>query len=65
MKAFENHQRKEGETVSHGTAKELIAGFAVTPSRHKTISDWYQGVAVDRFVEDKGLNWIDQYIAFD
>jgi hypothetical protein len=29
MKAFENHQRSEGETVSHGTAKELIAGFAV------------------------------------
>jgi hypothetical protein len=29
MKAFENHQRREGETVSHGTAKELLAGFAV------------------------------------
>jgi hypothetical protein len=29
MKAFENHQRKEGETVSHGTAKELLAGFSV------------------------------------
>ena len=31
MKAFENHQRKKGETVSHGTAKEVIAGFAVIP----------------------------------
>ena len=60
MKAFENHQRKEGETVSHGTAKELIAGFAVISSCHETISDWRQGVAVDRFVENKGLNWIDQ-----
>lgn len=29
MKAFENHQRREGETVSHGTAKEVLAGFAV------------------------------------
>ena len=29
MKAFENHQRREGETVSHGTAKEILAGFAV------------------------------------
>lgn len=29
MKAFENHQRAEGESVSHGTAKELLAGFAV------------------------------------
>ena len=29
MKAFENHQRREGEAVSHGTAKELLAGFAV------------------------------------
>jgi Protein of unknown function (DUF3759) len=29
MKTFENHQRKEGEQVSHGLAKELLAGFAV------------------------------------
>lgn len=29
MKAFEDHQRRKGETVSHGTAKEILAGFAV------------------------------------
>ena len=29
MKAFENHQRREGESVSHGTAKEILAGLAV------------------------------------
>ena len=39
MKVFEDHQRKEGKAVSHGTAKELLAGFAVTSSHHETISD--------------------------
>ena len=56
MKAFENHQRREGETVSHGTAKELLAGFAVIPVSKRY---WFQGVAVDRLVEDKGLNYLD------
>jgi len=59
MKVFEDHQRKQGKEVSHGTAKEFLAGFAVT-SHHDPISDWRQGVAVDRLVENKGLNWVDQ-----
>ena len=28
MKVFENHQRQDGQAVSHGTAKELLAAFA-------------------------------------
>lgn len=28
MKLFEDHQRKEGQPVSHQFAKELLAGFA-------------------------------------
>jgi Protein of unknown function (DUF3759) len=28
IKAWEDHQRREGKTVSHGFAKELLAGFA-------------------------------------
>lgn len=31
FKAFEDHQRKEGKPVSHAFAKELLAGFAVSP----------------------------------
>jgi hypothetical protein len=45
MKKFEDHQRKEGKTVSHARAKELLAGFA--------------SAAVDRFAETKGEDWFD------
>ncbi|CZT21254.1 related to CipC-like antibiotic response protein [Ramularia collo-cygni] len=46
MKAFEDHQRKEGKPVSHQFAKELLAGFA--------------GVEVDRLAETKGADYIDR-----
>ncbi|KAH8664227.1 hypothetical protein BX600DRAFT_464043 [Xylariales sp. PMI_506] len=45
VKAFEDKQRREGKAVSHGFAKELIAGFA--------------GAEVDKLVETKGLDYID------
>jgi len=41
MKAFENHQRREGQTVSHGTAKELLAALAVIiPSSTISMTDF-------------------------
>ncbi|KAI1256182.1 hypothetical protein MGN70_002344 [Eutypa lata] len=46
MKLFEDRQRKEGKTVSHSFAKELIAGIA--------------GAEVDKLVETKGLDSIDR-----
>ncbi|ETS79300.1 hypothetical protein PFICI_09153 [Pestalotiopsis fici W106-1] len=46
MKSFENSQRRKGETVSHGTAKELLAAVA--------------GAEVDRLFETKGLDAYDR-----
>ncbi|KIW01585.1 uncharacterized protein PV09_07058 [Verruconis gallopava] len=46
MKMFEDHQRKEGKTVNHAFAKELLAGFA--------------GAEVDRLAETKGADFIDR-----
>jgi len=46
MKMFEDHQRKEGKTVSHAFAKELLAGFA--------------GAEVDKLAETKGEDMWDR-----
>ncbi|KIH92823.1 cipC-like antibiotic response protein [Sporothrix brasiliensis 5110] len=46
MHEWEKHQRAEGQTVSHGFAKEAIAAFA--------------GAEVDKLVETKGLDFIDR-----
>ncbi|KAI5467102.1 hypothetical protein BGZ63DRAFT_17194 [Mariannaea sp. PMI_226] len=46
MKKWEDSQRAEGETVSHGKAKELLAAFA--------------GAEVDKLFETKGLDYLDQ-----
>jgi hypothetical protein len=46
MHLWENQQRKEGKTVSHGVAKELLAAAA--------------GYEVDRLTETKGLDWLDK-----
>jgi hypothetical protein len=46
MHLFENEQRKEGKTVSHGVAKELLAAAA--------------GYEVDRLAETKGLDFLDR-----
>ncbi|KAK7747182.1 hypothetical protein SLS62_009124 [Diatrype stigma] len=46
VKLFEDRQRKEGKTVSHAFAKELIAGIA--------------GAEVDKLVETKGFDAIDR-----
>ncbi|KAH9020774.1 putative phosphoglycerate mutase family protein [Lactarius hengduanensis] len=45
-KAYEEHCAREGKPDSHAKAKEIFAGFA--------------GVAVDRLVETKGLDFIDR-----
>ncbi|KAI0106429.1 hypothetical protein GGR51DRAFT_559846 [Nemania sp. FL0031] len=46
MKLFEDRQRKEGKTVNHAFAKELLAGIA--------------GAEVDKLIETKGLDAIDR-----
>ncbi|CAO3668091.1 unnamed protein product [Umbelopsis ramanniana] len=46
IKAWEDHQRREGKTVSHGFAKELLAGFA--------------GAEIDKLIETKGLDFVDR-----
>ncbi|KAI2470244.1 hypothetical protein F4781DRAFT_180937 [Annulohypoxylon bovei var. microspora] len=46
MKLFEDRQRKEGKTVNHGFAKEVLAGIA--------------GAEVDKLFETKGLDFIDR-----
>ncbi|KAE8371986.1 hypothetical protein BDV26DRAFT_275034 [Aspergillus bertholletiae] len=46
MKAWEDHQRKEGKTVNHAFAKEALAAVV--------------GSQVDRLIETKGLDQIDK-----
>lgn len=46
MHLFEQRQRAEGQTVSHGFAKELLAGIA--------------GGEVDKLFETKGLDYLDR-----
>jgi hypothetical protein len=46
MKIFEDRQRKEGKQVSHGFAKEMLAGLA--------------GFEVDRLAETKGEDYLDR-----
>ncbi|KAJ9661553.1 hypothetical protein H2198_001933 [Neophaeococcomyces mojaviensis] len=46
MKLFEDQQRKEGKTVNHGFAKELLAGLV--------------GAEVDRLAETKGMDEYDK-----
>ncbi|KAH9047685.1 putative phosphoglycerate mutase family protein [Lactarius hengduanensis] len=45
-KAYEDHSARNGKPSSHAKAKEIFAGLA--------------GVAVDRLVETKGLDFIDK-----
>jgi len=49
MKAYEDHQAKNGKPDNHALAKELFAAFA--------------GAAVDRLIETKGLDAVDSYKA--
>ncbi|KAI0297662.1 hypothetical protein BC826DRAFT_1000544 [Russula brevipes] len=44
-KAYRDHEAKNGKPPSHAKAKEIFAGLS--------------GVAVDRIVETKGLDFID------
>ncbi|KAJ5609360.1 hypothetical protein N7528_009927, partial [Penicillium herquei] len=46
MKAWEDHQRKEGKTVKHAFAKEALAGLV--------------GAEVDKLVESKGMDEVDK-----
>ncbi|KAI0546623.1 hypothetical protein F4680DRAFT_451767 [Xylaria scruposa] len=46
MKLFEDRQRREGKTVNHGFAKEVLAGIA--------------GAEVDKLFETKGLDAFDR-----
>ncbi|RUP44802.1 hypothetical protein BC936DRAFT_148994 [Jimgerdemannia flammicorona] len=45
MKAYEDHQAKNGKPDDHALAKEIFAGLA--------------GAAIDRLVETKGLDAIE------
>ncbi|KAG9218913.1 hypothetical protein CCMSSC00406_0000973 [Pleurotus cornucopiae] len=45
-KAYENHVKKNGQPASHEKAKEIAAGLA--------------GAFIDRIVETKGLDFLDQ-----
>ncbi|KAJ5643819.1 uncharacterized protein N7484_006326 [Penicillium longicatenatum] len=46
MKAYEEHEAREGKVDNHAKAKEIIAGLA--------------GAFIDREVETKGLDFIDR-----
>ncbi|KAI6089569.1 hypothetical protein F4821DRAFT_231330 [Hypoxylon rubiginosum] len=46
MKLFEDRQRKEGKTVNHAFAKEMLVGIA--------------GAEVDKLFETKGLDYMDR-----
>ncbi|KAF8549091.1 hypothetical protein OG21DRAFT_1488838 [Imleria badia] len=46
-KAYENHCEENGKPASHALAKEILAGFT--------------GAAIDRVVETKGLDALDDY----
>ncbi|KAK3074823.1 hypothetical protein LTR53_002418 [Teratosphaeriaceae sp. CCFEE 6253] len=46
MKVFEDQQRKEGKTVDHQFAKEMLAGIA--------------GGEVDKLCETKGADYVDR-----
>ncbi|KAJ5609083.1 hypothetical protein N7528_009650 [Penicillium herquei] len=46
MKAYEEHEQRNGKVENHAKAKELLAGFA--------------GAFIDREVETKGLDFIDR-----
>ncbi|KAK1138372.1 hypothetical protein N8T08_002677 [Aspergillus melleus] len=51
MKAWEDHQRKEGKPVSHAFAKEALAGIV--------------GSQVDRLAETKGMDQVDRIKAHE
>ena len=46
MKAYEDHVRRSGESVSHPLMKEMLAGFAAAE--------------VDKLFETKGLDFLDR-----
>jgi len=46
MKAYEDHERRQGKAPSHALAKEILAGIAASQ--------------VDRLVETKGRDWFDK-----
>ncbi|KAG7291975.1 hypothetical protein NEMBOFW57_002004 [Staphylotrichum longicolle] len=46
MRLWEQNQRREGNVVDHGTAKELLAAAV--------------GFEVDKLVETKGLDFVDR-----
>jgi len=46
MKAYEDRCRENGETVSHGKMKEILAALAAAE--------------VDKLVETKGLDFLDR-----
>ncbi|RAL12737.1 DUF3759 domain-containing protein, partial [Aspergillus homomorphus CBS 101889] len=49
MKLFEDHQRKQGKTVNHAFAKELLAGFV--------------GAEIDKLAETKGMDEVEKHRA--
>ncbi|KAG2172364.1 hypothetical protein INT43_004906 [Umbelopsis isabellina] len=51
MRAYEEHQARQGKPANHPLAKQLIAGLA--------------GVEIDKLIESKGLSFIDREKAKD
>ncbi|KAJ5689215.1 hypothetical protein N7462_003607 [Penicillium macrosclerotiorum] len=51
MKAWEDHQRKEGKPVKHAFAKEAIAGLV--------------GAEIDKLAETKGMDEVDRLRAHE
>ncbi|CAO1621051.1 unnamed protein product [Jaminaea pallidilutea] len=46
MRAYEQHQAREGKPANHALAKEILAGFAAAE--------------VDKLFETKGLDYLDR-----
>ncbi|KAG1468334.1 hypothetical protein G6F56_003890 [Rhizopus delemar] len=46
VKAYQKHCEEQGKPTDHATAKALLAGFA--------------GAALDKLIETKGLDFVDQ-----
>ena len=56
MKAYEKHERHEGKSVTHKIAKKLLAALAVSLFTDKFDT---QGLAIDRFFEEKHFDHLD------
>jgi hypothetical protein len=65
MKAWNDHKEKNGEAVSHSTAKEFLCVYIPAYVRRlmSVIRAAAGGFFIDRIVETKGLDAVDKYKA--